>query len=206
MTGPLRVAEQVWVVSAEAGQVTRSAHRADLLRASALPGWRAERFLAGRGLLRELLGTVRPALAGAEITADRHGRPRLADHPGLGVSVSHSDGAVAAGVAPGRDLGVDLQHPGASVSPSFARRLLGVHADRLAGLPAARVAEEVAWVWTAQESCVKASGAGLAGRPWTIEVPPGARTGRWGDYRWVSLREHSPTPFSCAFRLGKGER
>ncbi|MGW1376001.1 4'-phosphopantetheinyl transferase family protein [Streptomyces sp. NPDC002446] len=209
MTAPIEVADRVWVTTA-ADRPASSTHRDDLRRAAAMPGWRAQEFLTGRALLRQLLAAVRPALAGADIVADRRGKPWLRGHPGIGISVSHSDGALAAGVAVGRALGVDLQRPGARVSASFARRLLGAHAERIAGLPPARAAEEVAWVWTAQEACVKATGTGLAGRPWTIGIPPGARSGRWRDHRWIALREHSTTPLSCAFPLAetlrKGER
>ncbi|WP_079271301.1 4'-phosphopantetheinyl transferase family protein [Streptomyces lydicus] len=210
MSVPLLVADRLWVTTATADRVPPSTQPGDLHRAQAMPEWRAREFLAGRGLLRQLLATVRPALAGADLTADRRGKPGLRGHPGIGISVSHSQGALAAGVAVGRALGVDVQRPGTHVTPSFARRLLGDHAGRLAALPPARAAEEVAWVWTAQEACVKADGTGLAGRPWTIDVTPGARTGRWGALRWIALRDHSALPLSCAFpmapTLTKGER
>lgn len=86
-----------------------------------------------------------------------------------------------------------------SVSAPFVRRVLHSHADRVTALPPERAAEEVAWVWTVQEACVKAGGAGLSGRPWAIDVRPGSRHGHWGVYRWISLRDRSRTPFSCAF-------
>ncbi|MFH8569981.1 4'-phosphopantetheinyl transferase family protein [Streptomyces sp. NPDC017993] len=199
MTAALMVEDHVWVSTSAVGRVAPSAHRDDLRRADALPEWRAREFLAGRALLRELITEVRPALAAAGITTDPRGKPRLHGHPTVGISVSHSGGAVAAGVAIGRDLGVDVQRPDSAVTPSFARRLLHGHAHRITALPPARAAEEVAWVWTAQEACVKAGGEGISGRPWTIDVPPGARAGSWGDYRWLSLRDHSPLPLSCAF-------
>ncbi|MFG2892554.1 4'-phosphopantetheinyl transferase family protein [Streptomyces sp. NPDC048248] len=199
MTAPLMVEDRIWVSTSSVGRVAPSDHRDDLRRASALPEWRAREFLAGRALLRELIAAVCPAPAAADITADPGGKPRLRGHRTVGISVSHSGGALAAGVAIGRDLGVDVQRPGSAVTPSLARRLLHGHARRITALPPARAAEEVAWVWTAQEACVKACGAGLSGRPWTIDVPPGARAGRWGDYRWLSLRDHSPLPLSCAF-------
>ncbi|MFI9048302.1 4'-phosphopantetheinyl transferase family protein [Streptomyces sp. NPDC053427] len=204
MTTPLLVADQVWVTTATEDRIAPSAHRDDLRRAAALPDRRAREFLAGRGLLRDTLGALRPALADADITTDPRGKPWLHGHPDVGISVSHSQGAIAVGVAAGRALGVDVQRPGTSVTASFARRLLHEHARRIAALPPERAAEEVAWVWTAQEACVKASGAGFAGRPWTIDVPPGARSGHWGDYRWISLRDRSPLPLSCAFPMARG--
>lgn len=200
MTAPRAVADGVWVITEEISGARPSAHRDDLLRAAALPEWRAREFLAGRGLLRRLLTAVRPELASGAVVPDAHGKPWLRACPEVGVSVSHSRGRLAAAVAVGARVGVDVQRPGATVTASFARRLLGeTGAEALAGLPAARAAEEVAWVWTAQEACVKADGQGLAGRPWTVGVAPGSRFGRWGPYRWIALRGISATPLSCAF-------
>ncbi|WP_405782625.1 4'-phosphopantetheinyl transferase family protein [Streptomyces sp. NBC_00859] len=199
MTALFQVADRVWVAETAAAGVRPSAHRGDLRAAARLPEWRTVEFLAGRGLLRELLAAVHPVAAGAGVTADTRGKPGLAGLPDVGVSVSHSGGSVAAGVAVGRAVGVDLQHPAGCVPASLARRILHGHADRVAALSPERTAEEVAWVWTVQEACVKASGAGLAGRPWAIEVRPGSRSGRWGAYRWISLRDRSRTPFSCAY-------
>ncbi|WP_328324374.1 MULTISPECIES: 4'-phosphopantetheinyl transferase family protein [unclassified Streptomyces] len=195
----LEVADRVWVTEAVAGRTPPSTHRDDLRRAALLPEWRAREFLAGRGLLRRLIAAVHPAACGAAIVPDERGRPGIAGLPGVGVSVSHSGGAVAAGIAVGRAVGVDLQQPADSVSSLFARRVLHGHADRVTALPPERAAEEVAWVWTVQEACVKAGGAGLTGRPWTIDVRPGSRHGHWGAYRWISMRDRSRTPFSCAF-------
>ncbi|MFE2375750.1 4'-phosphopantetheinyl transferase family protein [Streptomyces sp. NPDC059398] len=199
MNTVLDVADRVWVTRSTVGRTPPSTHRDDLRRAALLPEWRAAEFLAGRGLLRQLAAAVHPAAAGAAITADGRGKPLVAGLPEVGVSVSHSGGAVAAGLAVGRALGVDLQQPADSVSARFARRILHGHADRVTALPPEQAAVEVAWVWTVQEACVKAGGAGVAGRPWTIDVRPGARSGRWGAYRWISLRDRSDTPFSCAF-------
>ncbi|GHD53692.1 hypothetical protein GCM10010335_67480 [Streptomyces galbus] len=191
----MAVAEGGWVV---AGSGAPSTHRDDRRRAVALPEWRARRFLHGRGLLRELLHTVAPPLAGADIVPDGRGQPHLAGLPGAAVSVSHSDSMVAcAFVAEGR-IGVDLQHPAVPVGATLARRLLRSHAPGVLALAPTRAAEEVAWVWTAQEACVKAAGVGLAGRPWEIDVPPGSNGGRWGPYRWICLRGASATPLSCA--------
>ncbi|GAA2671006.1 4'-phosphopantetheinyl transferase family protein [Streptomyces lunalinharesii] len=204
MTRPFRVADRVWLSTTSdprgrPGPAPASRHPDDLRRAAALPEWRAREFLAGRGLLRQLLAAVRPDLADAEITADPRGKPALHGHPDIGISVSHTEGAVAAGVAVGRALGVDVQRPTAHVGPALTRRLPPDHARQLAALPPERAAAEVAWIWTAQEACVKASGAGLAGRPWTIPVPPGARRGHWRGYRWTTLRDRSALPLSCAY-------
>ncbi|WP_405006898.1 4'-phosphopantetheinyl transferase superfamily protein [Kitasatospora purpeofusca] len=182
----------------------------DLAQARALPPWRAEQFLTGRATLRRLLREVRPDLAGTPVRPDPRGRPRLLGHPDVGVSISHDGGLSAAAVAPGRRVGVDLQLPSGEPSAGMLRRCLREHAARLESLPAPERAREFAWVWTVQESCVKAAGTGLAGRPWAVAVTPGHRHGRWGRYRWISLRDSSPVPLSCAFTSradpGAGDR
>ncbi|NDZ79678.1 4-phosphopantetheinyl transferase, partial [Streptomyces sp. SID10853] len=95
MNAVREVADRVWVTDAAAGRTPPSTHRDDLRRAAGLPEWRAREFLVGRGLLRLLIAAVHPAAGGAAITADAHGKPRIAGLPGVGVSVSHSGGAVA---------------------------------------------------------------------------------------------------------------
>ncbi|MER8118480.1 4-phosphopantetheinyl transferase [Streptomyces sp. NPDC094031] len=195
VVGPLAVAGGAWVV---AGSGAPSTHPDDRRRAAALPEWRALRFLHGRGVLRELLRAVAPELACTDIVPDERGQPRLAGRPGAAISISHSDAMVACAFTAEGRVGVDLQHPAPSVSATLARRLLRSHAPGVLALAPARAATEVAWVWTAQEACVKAAGTGLAGRPWEIEVPPGSRGGHWGPYRWTCLRNASGTPLSCA--------
>ncbi|MFD0312749.1 4'-phosphopantetheinyl transferase family protein [Streptomyces flavalbus] len=196
----VEVAPGVWVAQGSRDRWRRAEpHPDDLARAAALPQWRAAEFLAGRALLRHLLRATVPELAGEPVVAGERGRPLLAGAPGTGVSVSHDGDAVAAAVAPRRRVGVDVQLPPARPSDALLRRCLGAHADAVLTLPEARRAAELAWVWTAQESCVKAAGTGLSDRPWTIDVPPGARRGRWRDYAWTSLRTLSRTPLSCAF-------
>ncbi|MEU9153622.1 4'-phosphopantetheinyl transferase superfamily protein [Streptomyces sp. NPDC048417] len=195
------ITDGVWVLCRSDRTATdrAEAHRDDLAQAASLAPWRAEEFLAGRATLRRLIREVRPDLADTAVRPDPRGRPCLVGHPDVGVSVSHDGGLSAAAVAPGRRVGVDVQLPPDRPSEGLLRRCLNGHAAQLEKLPAPERARELAWVWTVQESCVKAAGTGLAGRPWTIPVTPGHRHGRWGRYRWASLRDSSPIPLSCAF-------
>ncbi|WP_240483378.1 4'-phosphopantetheinyl transferase family protein [Streptomyces pathocidini] len=197
---PWQVADGVWLAVAAYADGSGAALPSERAQAVGMPDWRAREFLAGRGVLRALLESVAPYAATATVVRDRRGKPHLAGHPDLGVSVSHDGGTAAAAVATGRAVGVDVQHPPAGgAAPALARRCLRGHHDTLARLPAAGAAAELAWVWTAQEACVKATGQGVAGRPWEIDVPLGGRAGTWREHRWLSLREHSATPLSCAF-------
>lgn len=159
----------------------------------------ADERTAARQLLRSLLVEVAPDAAGSPLVADRSGRPFLAGHRDVGVSLSHDGGWVAAAVGPG--VGVDLQVP-VPVSDSMVNRCcLPADRLRLAALPAPERDREFAWLWTVQEACVKAAGTGLAGSPWSIPVRIGMAAGRWREFRWLSLRNLATVPVSCAYRV-----
>ncbi|MEU6546988.1 4'-phosphopantetheinyl transferase superfamily protein [Streptomyces sp. NPDC046859] len=201
----VEAAPGVWVAWARAA--APSAHPADLADVSGRPRWRRRQSLAARGLLRALLAEVCSGTEDVPLTAGARGRPVLEGLPGLGVSLSH-DGAgdasggdlVAAAVAPGRRVGVDVQlPPGPDLPPGLVRRCLRERAAELSELPADRRALEFAWVWTVQEACVKADGTGIAGRPWSLDIPVRPSTGTLGDLTWIALRHLSVHPVSCAF-------
>jgi 4'-phosphopantetheinyl transferase len=179
-------------------------HPVDLRTARPLPAWCRAEYLAARAVLRWLLGEVAGAgAAAAELAARRSGQLYLAGHPGLAVSLSHTDGWVAAAVhlSPG-GVGVDVQAP-VPVTDALLRRCCTPSARaRLARWSPARRARELAWIWSVQEACVKALGTGLAGRPWAIPVAVGQRTGRWRHLRWVALRGAYPLPVSCCYEPG----
>lgn len=175
----------------------------DLARVADLSaGPRAER-LAARTLLRMLLAAELGGKAGAApIAAHASGQPHLPEWPEVTVSLSHEAGMVAAALGRGVPVGVDVQVP-VPAPPALLRRCCApaVRAA-LDRLPEPARDREFAWIWTVQEACVKATGAGLTGRPWAIPVPAGRRTGRWADLRWVSLRGYSRVPTSVAHGVG----
>ncbi|GLY37953.1 hypothetical protein Amsp01_039770 [Amycolatopsis sp. NBRC 101858] len=195
----------VWVASATRADLDDPpAHAGDLAEAGTRPAWRRGEFLAGRTLLRHLLRRIRPDLAALPLCADPAGKPRLdaggEDLALPGITISHDEDRIAAAVCAHGDVGVDVQLPPARLTDSAVRRCLGSHAPAVTALPRLRRAKEFAWVWTVQEACVKAAGTGMAGRPWSIDVPPGAVSGHWGGFAWLSLRTRSPVPLSCAFQ------
>ena len=195
----------VWVASATRADLgDPPAHAGDLAEAGTRPGWRRAEFLAGRHLLRHLLRRIRPDLAALPLCADPAGKPRLdaggEDLALPGITISHDEDRIAAAVCAHGDVGVDVQLPPERLTDSAVRRCLGSHAPAVTALPRRRRAKEFAWVWTVQEACVKAAGTGMAGRPWSIDVPPGAVSGHWGGFAWLSLRTRSPVPLSCAFQ------
>ena len=177
----------------------------DRAAAQHLPAWRAEQYVAARTLLRRVLAeSGHPLATGEPIVAGRRGRPLLPGATGTAVSLSHSGEWVAAAVltaapgGPAPEIGVDVQTP-CTPSPGLVRRCCqGTVPRALASLPDADLAQEFAWIWSAQEACVKATGQGLAGRPWTIPVRPGERSGSWRHLRWRALRGLSPVPLAYA--------
>lgn len=171
----------------------------DLRAAARLPAWRVPERLAARALLRHLVAEVAGERAAASPLAARAGgQPYLATRPDLGVSVSHAGGWVAAAVRPGGPVGVDVQVP-LPVREGLLERCCTPSARReLARLSGPVRDEEFAWIWSVQEACVKAAGAGVAGRPWTIPVEVGQLAGRWRGFRWSALRGAWPVPVSCA--------
>lgn len=203
--GPLPHVEAgpgVWVAVADAPPEDAFAHcltRGDLADARQLPGRRSGERLGARGVLRTLLAARFPQAATAEISYEPSGRPVLLGHPRLGVSVSHCDGAYTACVALDRAVGVDVQPPPSDVTQALLRWSMRGRQQELGALPPCARATEFAWLWTVKEACGKALGTGLAGPALTVDTPLGALRGTWGPYRWVSLRQHSPIPVSCAF-------
>ncbi|MEU2428945.1 4'-phosphopantetheinyl transferase superfamily protein [Streptomyces sp. NPDC007861] len=174
----------------------------DQAAASALPPWRAVEHAASRTLLRALLREIGENLHGGPVAACPGGRPYLPDRPDLGVSLSHSSGWVAAAVARNRDVGVDVQTPSA-VSGRVLRFCCSPRdVEVLTAMPEDRRRREFAWIFTVQEACVKAVGAGLSGRPWSVPVALGQRTGDWGRVRWSAPRGRQPVPVGCAWTEG----
>ncbi|WP_262062082.1 4'-phosphopantetheinyl transferase family protein [Streptomyces sp. STR69] len=198
----------VHYAAAPCDRVLRSlpAHPADRAAARTLDGTRATEFLAVRSLLRALLRVLAPGLPGPVIAAHDTGRPHLPQHPDTGISFSHSGGWAAVCVGFGRQVGVDIEVPG-PMSPQMVRRCCTPRdAARLSTLPGRDRETAFAWLWTAQEACVKALGTGLAGAPWTVPVGIGQRGGTWNGVRWRAQYDASRIPLTCAFTAACGPR
>ena len=181
-------------------------HAADARSAARLTSQRIPEHLAARVLLRRLLSEAVGGDAASSPLATRPGgQPFLAERPDVGVSLSHSDGWVAAAVHLCGVVGVDVQAP---VRPSdrLIRRCCTPSARRaLSVMTEPERDTEFAWIWSVQEACVKAEGLGVAGLPWTIAVQAGQRVGRLRDLRWRALRQTWPVPVSCAHGPAKGD-
>jgi 4'-phosphopantetheinyl transferase len=156
------------------------------------PPWRKREHEAGRRLLAALLGDVIPGAALDAIKLGPNGKPVLRDAPEVGISISHSYPVVAVAVGVGWDVGVDVQVTPRPTSDDVTRLT-----HSLIPRPGTTQWDQL-WAWTVREACVKATGAGLSGRPWRIPVDD-ADAGVWRELHWRSLRRVAPVPLSVAW-------
>ncbi|MEU0163152.1 4'-phosphopantetheinyl transferase superfamily protein [Streptomyces sp. NPDC006261] len=173
---------------------------ADISPASrTMPPWRAREHLAGRALARTLLSKSLGLPSHTPLRSRTGGPPCVPGHPRLSVSISHSGDTVAAAVAH-QPVGIDIQAPSPPSEGLLRRCCSPSAAAALRRLPPEERALHFAYLWTAQEACVKALGTGLAGAPWRIDVAPGAREGRWRRLTWRHLTDiGSPLPTCLAY-------
>jgi len=134
-----------------------------------------DRFVAGRGLLRELLGAYlnQPAAA-LRFVQGAHGKPALAGAgagTGLHFNLSHSGGRALYAVAR-REVGVDLERLDRTVSyASLAERICTPREwAAFQVLPLERIQPAFFACWTRKEAIAKALGGGLASGLRTLEV------------------------------------
>ena len=126
-----------------------------------------ERYAAGRGILRTLLGRYLGVAPGElRFRYNHQGKPALA--PGsagqdLRFNISHSQGLALFAFALGRDLGVDLEYVQPSLrSDELAERFFS--AQEIAALrsfPQNAQTEMFFHCWTRKEAYIKARGEGL---------------------------------------------
>jgi 4'-phosphopantetheinyl transferase len=137
------------------------------------------RFVAGRGLLRRLLGRyLGVAPARVEIRTGPHGKPAV---EGLRFNLAHSGGLALYAFSRERELGVDLEQ----IRPvrdaeAIAERLFTAEENAmLRELAEPERLEAFFRLWTRKEACMKAAGTGLFGEAsagrWTLlELTPAA--------------------------------
>ncbi|MFJ8232892.1 4'-phosphopantetheinyl transferase family protein [Streptomyces sp. NPDC094448] len=138
-----------------------------------LPG-RRDDVVAARLLLRLCVArfTGRPPheAAPAQYCAgcgrSGHGRPYLPGHPGIGVSLSHTDGLVAAAAGPGA-VGIDVEPAARRPGPvAMLRRLLPA-AELHAATAEPDPGPALLRLWVRREALLKAGREGLRLLEWT---------------------------------------
>jgi len=129
---------------------------------------RPERFLTGRMLLRELVAELTGAdLASITIAATcadcgrEHGQSRIAGHPEVHVSLSHTGGRTAAAATVGTAIG------GTAIGVDIERR--DASPKRLAAILKIASGADLAH-WTRVEAVLKADGRGLRVDPRAVQV------------------------------------
>jgi 4'-phosphopantetheinyl transferase len=151
------------------------------------------RFIAGRGILRELLGELlgeRPEQL--RFRYGTHGKPALVGHP-MRFNLSHSHGRAAYALSCQREVGIDLERirPVERIERIAERVLTARESKLLATLDGERREMEFFRAWTRREAHGKGTGAGLAS---------GAETaGGW------TLRSLDPAPGFVASLAVEGE-
>lgn len=126
------------------------------------------RFIAGRGMLRVLLGRYLGAAPDrVELAQGGWGKPELAEQPAAGrleFSLSHSRGLALYAFARGRAIGVDLEHvrAGDAWERIAQRHLAAGERAALAGLAKPERSAAFFACWVCKEAYLKAIGVGLA--------------------------------------------
>lgn len=121
------------------------------------------RYIAGRAALRILLGTqlsIHPTAI--QFAYTQHDKPYLPMSP-LRFNVSHAEDLALIAVAPGREVGVDIEHTRSQIDEEqIARRFFSAAevADYLAVPPDQRQ-QAFYNCWTRKEAYIKAIGEGL---------------------------------------------
>ena len=122
------------------------------------------RFLASRGVLREVLARWIGTEPGALIFANGpQGKPSLAAHDGLHFNLAHSADLMVLAVGTCGELGVDVERfRPMSDALAIARRFFTAReAAWLEAHPAARRGMEFFRLWTRKEAVLKACGLGI---------------------------------------------
>ena len=123
------------------------------------------RFVAGRARLRSLLGEHLGLDPRALVfLQNAFGKPRLADHPSMHFSLSHSGDQAVLAVSDQREIGIDIERVRPLDHLDLARRYF--HPNEVSAIEGVRPPDEqlLAFfrIWTLKEAIVKAIGKGLS--------------------------------------------
>lgn len=193
----------ILVACAPAEATARHAHllsAEESRQAQAFAPRRAREFTAGRALLRWALERGLGSWTRAcRIGRTERGKPVLEDLPSTGISVSHSGETVAAAVAVGRVVGVDIQCPVPPTTGLLDRCCSRAQRRELTVLPPERQAAALARRWAIHEACAKATGTGPISRPETYPGALLADGGTWRNLRWRVLQPLPASAVAIAF-------
>ncbi|HIJ61495.1 MAG TPA: 4'-phosphopantetheinyl transferase superfamily protein [Rhodospirillaceae bacterium] len=154
-------------------------------------------FLAAHWLTRRLLAdyTGEPA-AEIRILSATDGKPRLAGHPTVSFSLTHTRGLVACGVAEEAEIGIDAEILDCQIQfDAVARSFFApAEAEAIERAEGETRIELFYRLWTLKEAVVKADGRGQSIDAIAFDLtPPVPRLLASGGAIW-SLAELQPTP------------
>jgi len=126
-------------------------------------------YLLTRALVRYCLSLHHPVEPGEwQFTTNRYGKPQVS-HPKIDLTtrfnLSHTRGLIICGMAPGVDIGVDVEDTQRTTQAAFdslASYFSETEIRDLAELPEDRQQQRFFDYWTLKESYIKARGMGLA--------------------------------------------
>ena len=133
------------------------------------------RFIAGRGMLRDTLGGyLCNDPAEVRIATGEHGKPFLADGAmDLRFNLSHVDEIMVLAVSAAVEVGVDIERIDAGKAIHDMARLAFSRQEQeeLLALPASRQPEAFYRCWVCKEACLKACGRGFSLSGSSFNVP-----------------------------------
>jgi 4'-phosphopantetheinyl transferase len=167
-----------------------------------------KRFIAARGILRDLLGRyLQCAPQTIEFVYGPRGKPAVVSRgsqPAIGFNLSHSHALAVIAFGRGREIGIDIE----LIRPEFAgeeiakRYFSAKEIDELGRLPAELRTEGFFTCWTRKEAYIKARGDGLhiALDSFDVLLSPGSRAtlssadeSRWSIESFVPSLSSEPT-------------
>lgn len=172
-----------------------------------------DRFIAGRAILRQLLGAYLGQPPGELIFEyGPHGKPALrakAAHCWIHFNLSHAQNVGLYAFSRGRELGIDLER----IQPEFPGHEVAEHffsaeeLSELRGLPPEKRAKGFFTCWTSKEAHLKACGYGLTvalNSSGTSSVPGRSKELRSADHRKWKLYPFEPAPGFVAALVVEG--
>ncbi|MEU2077240.1 4'-phosphopantetheinyl transferase superfamily protein [Streptomyces sp. NPDC013489] len=132
-----------------------------------------------------------------------HGRPYLRGRPGVGVSLSHADGLVAAAVGPGA-IGIDVEPATRRPGPLHVLRRLLPDADVAEAAASPDAGAALLRLWVRAEARLKAGQVGETGWSGQTGLSGQSRQSAQGDIRlldWTDRPRAAVAAAACATRV-----
>jgi 4'-phosphopantetheinyl transferase len=169
-----------------------------------------ERYVMGRGSLREILGRELGVRAeSVDIVRGTRGRPQLAGSARLDFNISHTATVAIVGIARNARIGVDVERTDRIINVAgIARKFFtGNERGTIDVLGADDARRRALTLWTCKEAMSKATGDGLSAPFAEIDISlrdgPAVRRGfdRYDPDRWVLYRAAVPPEYVATVAL-----